>query len=71
VLRTHTCVDCQIQVPPHDDESALISMKYGWRLTRKLLDDGTSLLQWRCPRCWARYREARQPTETPKREGET
>ena len=33
-------------------------MKYGWRLTRKLAGDGSSLLEWRCPKCWARYREA-------------
>jgi hypothetical protein len=44
-------------VPPQDDESALISVKYGWRLTRKVEGDGSSLLEWRCPKCWARYRE--------------
>ena len=51
-------MDCGVHVPPQDDESGLISMKYGWRLTRKLAGDGSSLLEWRCPKCWARYREA-------------
>ena len=59
VQRTHACVDCGTHVPPHDDESALISMKYGWRLTRKIQADGSSILEWRCPRCWVRFREAR------------
>ena len=58
-MRTHSCVDCGTRVPPQDDESALISMKYGWRLTRKLGEDGASILEWRCPKCWKAYREAR------------
>jgi hypothetical protein len=57
-------------VPPSDDESALISMKYGWRLTRKILADGSSLLEWRCPRCWARFREGRLALEK-REDGET
>ena len=69
VQRTHACVDCGTHVPPNDDESALISMKYGWRLTRKILADGNSILEWRCPRCWLRFREARSAgadAQTPK-----
>jgi DNA-directed RNA polymerase subunit RPC12/RpoP len=62
-LRNHACADCGTQVPPIDDESALISMKYGWRLTRKVQSDGTSLLEWRCPKCWARFRESRRAPE--------
>jgi hypothetical protein len=50
-------VDCGAHVPPQDDESALISVKYGWRLTRKIEGDGSAVLEWRCPKCWARYRE--------------
>jgi hypothetical protein len=69
VMRPHACADCATQVPPSDDESALISMKYGWRLTRKTQADGSSVLEWRCPRCWARYRESRHADETRKGEG--
>ena len=68
--RTHACVDCGTQVPPSDDESALISMKYGWRLTRKIQTDGTSLLEWRCPKCWARFREGKRALEK-REDGET
>jgi hypothetical protein len=50
-------VSCGAKVPPLDDESALISMKYGWRLTRSVARDGTATLEWRCPKCWAEYRE--------------
>lgn len=49
-----------MKVPPLDDESALISMKYGWRLTRRVATDGTATLEWRCPKCWAEYREKKQ-----------
>ena len=56
-MRSHSCVDCGTRVPPQDDESALISMKYGWRLTRRLAEDGSSVLEWRCPKCWTAYRE--------------
>jgi hypothetical protein len=48
-----------MSVPPQDDESALISMKYGWRLTRRFGEDGAAILEWRCPQCWVTYRERR------------
>lgn len=64
--RSHSCVDCGIRVPPQDDDSALISVKYGWRLTRTVGDDGAAILDWRCPRCWTAYRETRGPTEPPR-----
>jgi hypothetical protein len=57
----HVCVDCGMRVPPHDDNSALISMKYGWRLVRKVDATGKPLAEWRCPRCWSRYRETHRP----------
>jgi len=61
--RTHTCVDCGTRVPPQDDESSLISVKYGWRLTRNVAADGAARLEWRCPKCWATYRETRKSTD--------
>jgi hypothetical protein len=63
----HSCVDCGTHVPPQDDESSLISMKYGWRLTRTVADDGEATLEWRCPRCWVKYRTARACEETGRR----
>jgi hypothetical protein len=68
-MRSHSCVDCGTRVPPQDDESSLISMKYGWRLTRKLADDGASILEWRCPRCWMAYRDTRTAIELRRRSG--
>ncbi len=74
VLRTHACVDRGTQVPPLDDESALISMKYGWRLTRRAVatreasassesvatsKEGGAVLEWRCPGCYARFKQER------------
>jgi len=71
VKRSHSCVDCGTRVPPQDDESALISMKYGWRLTRRLEEDGSSTLEWRCPRCWIVYRQKRDASEPRRRTGGT
>ncbi len=65
--RPHSCVDCGTQVPPQDDESALISMRYGWRLTRKTGSDGEAELEWRCPKCWLAYRAARVGTQASRR----
>jgi hypothetical protein len=70
-LRPHSCVDCGTRVPPQDDESALISMKYGWRLTRKVEGDGSSTLEWRCPKCWTAYRDRRTASDPPRRTGGT
>ncbi len=67
---SHSCVDCGTRVPPQDDESALISMKYGWRLTRHVAPDGTPVLEWRCPKCWVSFRERRGSSES-KRPGES
>ncbi len=66
VKRQHSCVDCGTRVPPQDDESALISMKYGWRLTRKAEGEGAASLEWRCPRCWVKFRAARGPSDARK-----
>lgn len=62
--RSHSCVDCRTKVPPQDDESALISMKYGWRLTRVVAPSGEATLEWRCPKCWAVYREQRTSSDS-------
>jgi hypothetical protein len=70
-MHSHSCVDCGIRVPPQDDESALISMKYGWRLTRKVEGDGSSTLEWRCPNCWTAYRAGKAPGGPARRTGGT
>jgi hypothetical protein len=51
------CDDCGAQAPPADTDSALISVKYGWRLSRIPTADGQVALHWRCPDCWKRYKE--------------
>jgi hypothetical protein len=68
---SHACVDCGTRVPPQDDESALISMKYGWRLTRTTAPDGAAVLEWRCPKCWAAFRERRGPGDGKRPPGES
>jgi hypothetical protein len=44
-------------------------MKYGWRLTRTTADDGTAVLEWRCPKCWLLYREQRGNRDTTRTPG--
>jgi hypothetical protein len=70
--RAHICVDCSARVPREDDDSALVSMKYGWRLTRKSGSEGDAAVEWRCPGCWTAYRERRSSagaTRVPGRHG--
>ena len=52
-----TCGDCGIAAPPADNDSTLISVKYGWRLTREPQPNGETVFHWRCPDCWRRQKE--------------
>jgi hypothetical protein len=55
--RSKYCVGCGIEPPPMDDNSTLVSMKHGWRLTRTVDADGTVTAEWRCKTCWVRHRK--------------
>lgn len=48
----HVCVDCGTQSPGEDGDSALISMKYGWRLVRTPDGTGGHHFEWHCKSCW-------------------
>jgi hypothetical protein len=52
------CVGCGAAPPIGSDGSiTLLSLKHGWRLSRKA--DGASgegRSEWRCRACWAAYR---------------
>ena len=50
------CGDCGAAAPPADSDSTLISVKYGWRLTRVPQPDGPSIFHWRCKACWQRHK---------------
>jgi hypothetical protein len=54
----HVCTDCGATVPAGDDDSTLVSVKYGWRLIRRADEAGALVSEWRCPMCWSRYRES-------------
>jgi hypothetical protein len=53
-----TCVDCKKPSPETDTNYTLISAEHGWRLHRTRAVDGTFLMEWRCPTCWQRFKEA-------------
>jgi hypothetical protein len=53
-----TCVDCQKPSPETDTNYTLISAQYGWRLHRATRPDGTHVMEWRCPSCWVKFKEA-------------
>jgi hypothetical protein len=46
------CVGCGAVAPDTDTNHTLISSTFGWRLTRRKSFDGTTLLDWRCAKCW-------------------
>lgn len=49
------CCDCKRISPPTQTNYTLISTEHGWRLARTKLPDGKIRLEWRCPKCWAKF----------------
>lgn len=47
------CIDCNMEPPDTKTSYSLIAM--GWRLDRRH-EDGTLVLEWRCPECWHRFK---------------
>jgi hypothetical protein len=54
-----TCVDCGASAPNTDTNYTLISATFGWRLSRRVLADGTRAVEWRCPNCWNAHKAAK------------
>jgi hypothetical protein len=50
------CIGCNRLSPGTDEDSSLISSKYGWRIVRRMGSDGQSTVDARCPQCWAAFR---------------
>jgi hypothetical protein len=46
------CVGCGKSAPKTETNYTLISPKYGWRLSREKLPNGSYRAEWRCPNCW-------------------
>lgn len=51
------CVDCKKTAPDVVGDTTLVS-GMGWRLRRHVEADGTVVLEWRCPACWAAFKSA-------------
>jgi hypothetical protein len=63
--RSYQCIDCRAKSPVVETEYTLISSRFGWRLSRRVNRDGSLILEWRCPTCWARFKEQKQMAMTP------
>lgn len=50
------CVTCGTLSPATETNYTLISSQHGWRLTRELDRSGQFVMQWRCPKCWAKHK---------------
>ena len=59
-----SCVDCAAGAPPTNTRYTLISSQHGWRLRRGVGVDGVPFIEWRCPECWAVFKEARNATSS-------
>ena len=53
-LKQVSCFDCGIESPQIESNYTLISSKHGWRLIRGYDNLGQTVLEWRCPKCWAK-----------------
>jgi len=49
-----SCFDCKSEAPKTESGYTLISS--GWRLVRRHEIDGEFSFEWRCPRCWTKYK---------------
>ncbi len=52
-----TGIDCGKQSPETETNYTLISSQFGWRLTRRRLDNGEFVIEWRCPDCWRAHKK--------------
>jgi hypothetical protein len=59
-----TCIDCGSSAPETDTNYTLISATFGWRLTRRVMPDGSRGVEWRCPKCWSAHKTG-QPAGAP------
>jgi hypothetical protein len=50
------CAGCGKPCPASSIDTTVIS-KFGWRVTRRKLDDGRDLVEVRCPACWLLHRQ--------------
>jgi hypothetical protein len=55
------CVDCSASAPTTNTAHTLISAQHGWRLARRKTPEGQRVIEWRCPRCWLRYKSGQAP----------
>ena len=52
------CVDCGTASPLTETSYTLISPTHGWRLCKRIDAAGKRIMEWRCPDCWKKYKEA-------------
>jgi hypothetical protein len=52
----YVCVGCSKRLSEVDTSSSLVSLKFGWRLTRRRDANGSSGSEWRCPECWQAHK---------------
>jgi len=64
-MESQVCVDCRTRSPETDTNYTLISARHGWRLSRRRAADGSFAMEWRCPACWQRFKEATGMVSSP------
>ena len=57
MMKPDQCTDCDTDAPRSDTNHTLVS-SFGWRLSRRVDANGKYILEWRCPECSRKQREA-------------
>ncbi len=53
------CMDCGRTSPETNDDTTLTT-SFGWRIRKGLDAAGGNAVEWRCPACWQRFKNAQQ-----------
>lgn len=64
-VESQICIDCEKKSPETDTNYTLISAQHGWRLHRTRSRDGAFVMEWRCPDCWHKFKQATGAMSSP------
>jgi hypothetical protein len=63
MLGRQKCISCA-RLSPETNGDSTLTTSYGWRIRKGTDEAGNTVIEWRCPPCWQRFK-AQQGGGTP------